>query len=148
MSFAERTVWAELMASITIAALMVWVLAERHATGAFDGPEGPMLWARLVLMLIAGAIVVAILVSVLFAIGYRIVSGENPDDLTDERDRQIAGFGWKVTMIATSAVFVGALVALALGLGTLPTLNAMLAAFALGDLSGNTAKLIRYRRDR
>lgn len=92
MSFAERTVWAELLASLAILALVVWILAGRHAAGSFDGPEGPMIWARLVLMLIGAAILVAILVSVLFAILYLIVTGETPDDRTDERDRLIAGW--------------------------------------------------------
>jgi len=148
MSFAERTVWAELLASLTILALVVWILSTRHAAGAFDGADGPMLWARLVLMLIAGAIGVAIGVSILFAIGYRIVTGEDPDDRTDERDRLIAGLGWKVSMIATGAGFVAAIAALALGASVFATLNGMLAACALGDLSGNAAKLVRYRMDR
>lgn len=148
MSFSERTVWAELLASLTIVALVVWYIATRHATGAFDGPEGLQLWARTVLVLIAASIVVAILVSILFAIGYRIVTGEDPDDLVDERDRQIAGLGWKVSMIATGAGFVAALVALAAGLSAFGALNAMLASCALGDLSGNIAKLIRYRQVR
>lgn len=148
MSFAERTVWAELLASLTILTPMAWFLYTRYAAGAFDGPDGPMQWARLVLMLIAGAIVVAIAVSILFAIGYRIVTGETPDDRTDERDRLIAGLGYKVTAITTGACIVVAIAGLAWGFPVLVALNGVLAACALGDLSGNLAKLVRYRMDR
>lgn len=145
MSFAERTIWAEITSTLAVIALFVWLILRAQATGRFDGPDGLMLWARQVLWMIPAGILVAILVSVVMAIGYRIVTGEDPDELTDERDRAIAGFGWQVTTIAASAGFVAALAALALGASTFAALNGMLAAFALGDTAGNLAKLIRYR---
>jgi hypothetical protein len=104
-----------------------------------------MLWARQVLWMIPVGIVVAVAVSILMAVGYRIVTGEDPDDLTDERDRQIKATGWKVTAGAMSAGFIAALVALALGAPLMAGLNGMLASFALGDTMGNLAKLARYR---
>lgn len=51
-------------------------------------------------------------------------------------------------MIATGLGIVATIAALALGMGVLAALNGVLAACALGDLSGNIAKLIRYRLDR
>jgi hypothetical protein len=80
------------------------------------------------------------------AIGYRMVTGEDPDDLTDERDRQIKATGWKVTAGAMSAGFIAALGALALGVPLMAGLNGMLAAFALADTVGNLAKLAQYRQ--
>lgn len=145
MSFAERTIWAEIVTSLAVIALFVWLIWGAAAEGRFDGPEGPMLWARQVLWMIPVGIGVAIGVSVLMAVGYRIVTGEDPDDLTDERDRQIRATGWKVTAGAMSAGFIAALVALALGAPLMAGLNGMLASFALGDTMGNLAKLARYR---
>jgi hypothetical protein len=148
MSFAERTIWAEIASTLAVVALFVWLILRAHAEGRFQGPDGLMLWARQVLWMIPAGILVAILVSVVMAVGYRLITGEDPDDLTDERDRAIAGFGWQVTSIAASGGFVAALVALAMGATILATLNGMLAAFALSDTAGNLAKLVRYRLGR
>jgi cytosine/uracil/thiamine/allantoin permease len=148
MSFAERTIWAEIVTTLAVIALFVWLILRAHATGRFDGPDGLVLWARQVLWMIPAGILVAILVSVIMAVGYRAITGEDPDDLTDERDRAIAALGWQVTAIAASAGFLAALAGLAMGASTFAALNGMLAAFALSDTAGNLAKLIRYRLDR
>lgn len=148
MSFAERTIWAEIVSTLAVIALFVWLILQAHAQGRFDGPDGPMLWARQVLWMIPAGILVAILVSILMAVGYRMITGESPDDLTDERDRAIAATGWQVTAIAASAGFLAALAALAVGLPLMGALNGMLAAFGLADTVGNLAKLWRYRTGR
>jgi len=148
MSFAERTIWAELVSTLVVIALFVWMLLRAHALGEFDGPDAAMLWARQVLWMILAGIGVAILVSVLMAMGYRLATGETPDDLTDERDRAIAALGWKVTAITMSAGFIAAVAALAWGAPLLAGLNGMLASFGLADTVGNLAKLIRYRTGR
>lgn len=146
MSFTERTLLAEIVTTLAVVALFVWLIADRHAAGAFDGPEGLQAWARQVLWMIPAGIALAIAVSVVMAILHRLITGEDPDDLTDERDRAIAAHGWKVTTIAASAGFIAALAALAFGASVFAALNGMLAAFALGDTVGNVARLIRHRR--
>ncbi len=145
MSFSERSIIAELVSSLLVVALFVWLIAGRHAQGAFDGPDGLMLWARQVLWMIPAGIGVSLLVTLLLAALYHATTRAAFDDLVDERDRMIAGFGWRVTAIAISTGFVGALAALAWGLPVFVALNLMLGAFALGDISGNVAKLLRYR---
>ena len=146
MTFAERTLWAEIVTSLAVIALFVWLIWGAAAQGRFDGPDGPMLWARQVLWMVPVGIAVALAVSVLMAIGYRLITGEDPDALIDERDRAIRATGWKVTAGAMSAGFVAALVALALGAPLMAGLNGMLASFALGDTIGNLAKIARYRQ--
>lgn len=145
MSFAARAIVAELLTFVSVISLFAWILASCHAGGVFDGPDGLMLWARTVLWMIPVGIVVAIVTTLLWEMGYRAVTREGADKLTDERDRLIAGFGWKVTSITASAGFLLALGALALGQSILVTMNLMLAGFALSDLTGNLAKLWRYR---
>ena len=145
MSFAERSIVAELLTFVSVISLFAWILTSRHAAGLFDGPQGLMHWARTVLWMIPVGIVVAIITTLLWEAGYRLVTRDGADELTDERDRLIAGFGWKVTSITASTGFLLALGALALGYSVLVTLNLMLVAFALSDLTGNLAKLLRYR---
>jgi len=146
MSFGERTIISELLANAVIVVLFIVVLASRNAQGAFAGPDGLTVWARLVLWMIPAAILAGIVVTLLFTLAHRLITGEPSDTLTDERDRLIAGLGWKVTMIVTATGFVAALGALAAGLTVFSVLNLMLASFAAGDTAGNLAKLIAYRR--
>ena len=145
MSYAERQTWTEIVTSTLVFALIIITLRDHHAAGLFDGADGFQIWAQKVLWMIAVGIGVAIAVSIAFAIGFAVITGEKGSDLVDERDRLIAGFGWKVTSITVSAGFIGALCLMAFGAGTLVALNAMLAAFALSDLLGHLAKLWRYR---
>ncbi|WP_127103897.1 hypothetical protein [Pararhodobacter zhoushanensis] len=144
MSFTQRSIIAELVSSLIVVALFAWLITTRHAAGAFDGPEGLTQWARQVLWMIPASIAVSIVVTVLLAVAYHATTRAKFDDLVDERDRMITGWGWKVTAIVISAGFVAALAALAWGASAFLALNLMLGAFALGDLSGNAAKLLRY----
>ena len=146
MPYAVRQIWIELLTALVLFSAAAWVLWDRHALGAFDGAAGIQAWARTVLVLIGAGIGVAIAVSIAFAIGHAVVTGTRGDDLVDERDRLIAGFGWKVSAVASSIGFIGALILLATGASVLHGLNVMLAAFALGDTAGNLAKLWRYHR--
>lgn len=145
MSFSERTVLAELLTSLTVIALFCWYVVSQYAAGAYDGADWAMVWARHVLWMIPAGIVIAIAVSILFALVWRAVTGEDPDELIDERDRLIASFGWKVNAIAAAVGFFAALVWLASGGSVFATLNLMLAAFAACDVVSSLAKLLRYR---
>jgi len=146
MSFSERNIITELLSNAVILVLFIRTLTARHATGAFDGPDGMMIWARMVLWMIPAAIVAGIVVTLLFTAAHRLITGEPHDTLMDERDRLIAGLGWKVTMIVTATGFVACLGALAAGLAVFIVLNLMLASFAAGDTAGNLAKFFAYRR--
>jgi len=146
MSHEERNVVTEILANAVIIGLFVWFLVTSQIAGRFDGPDGVQVWAVLVLKLIGASIVMGIVLAILMAIFWRIVTGESPDLTRDERDRAIAGLGWKVSMLGTAAGFVGGIVALATGSSVILGLNLMLAGCALGDTGGNLAKFYAYRR--
>jgi hypothetical protein len=146
MSFSERSIVAELVTSLIVIALFTWLLVSRMEAGAFDGPEGLQAWARQVLWMIPVGIGTGIGVTLLLAMAHHASAREAFDGLVDERDRLITLWGWKVTAITVSAGFIAALGALAWGLTPLFAMNLMLASFALGDVAGNLAKMLRYRR--
>ncbi|MCC5955170.1 MAG: hypothetical protein JJU07_03635 [Natronohydrobacter sp.] len=146
MSHEERNVITEILANAVIIGLFVWFLVAGQATGRFDGPDGVQVWAVLVLKLIGVSIVMGIVLAIMMAIFWRILTGEKPDLTRDERDRAISGLGWKVSMLGTAVGFVGGIIALALGWSVIAGLNLMLAGCAFGDTAGNLAKFHAYRR--
>jgi heme/copper-type cytochrome/quinol oxidase subunit 2 len=145
MSHEERNVLTELLTNLIIIALFVVVLLRGTLAGDFDGPQGPQVWAVVVLKLIGASIAIGIVLAVLSAIIWHIVTGERSTLTRDERDRAIAGTGWRWAMIGSAIGFVGGIIALALGQGVIFALNLMLAGCALGDTFGNMAKFRAYR---
>ncbi|WP_309663533.1 hypothetical protein [Tabrizicola sp.] len=147
MSFEERNTVSGILISVISWGIMITVLARNAATGLYDGPDGPMLWARSVLWLILICIGIGIAMTILFTICYAIVTGDKrPTMLRDERDDLIGLRGIQVTLIVISIGIVAAIAALAYGLPILVALNMILAACALGDLAGMVTKLVLYRR--
>ncbi|MFN4101264.1 MAG: hypothetical protein ACK4GT_15950 [Pararhodobacter sp.] len=105
MSFSERTIIAELVCSLLVIALFVWLIADSHARGVFEGPDGLTVWARQVLWMIPAGIGVSILLSVILAVLCHATTRAAFENLVDERDRLITAFSWKVTLIMISAGF-------------------------------------------
>jgi len=125
---------------------MITVLARIAAAGLYDGPDGPMLWARSVLWLIAVCIGVGIAMTILFTIAYAILTGDKrPTTLHDERDTVIGLRGTQATLVTMSIGIVAAIATLAYGLPLLVALNLILASCALADLAGTLVKLVLYR---
>jgi nitrogen fixation-related uncharacterized protein len=146
MSHEERNVVTELLANAVIISLFLWLLIAGHAAGRFSGPDGVQVWALLVLKLIGASIVIGIVLAILMAIIWQVVTGEKPDLTRDERDRAISGIGWKVRGIVTAIGIVGAVGALALGHPVITAMNLILAGCAIADTGGNLAKFHAYRR--
>jgi hypothetical protein len=146
MTFEERNNLVGLLAGLLIIGIYVWRISGLHEAGAFDGPDGLMIWARATLWLIGLGVIFAIVGTILGAIINAIVSGEkNPGMLVDERDRLIKIWGMRVTMVVMSAGLIGGLFALAFGWSAFAVLNLILAGFSLGDMAGNFTKLGLYR---
>ena len=146
MSFEERNTFTALLTDLLVVGLFVWQITTRHATGAFDGPDGYAVWARLVLIMIGVSILASIALTILITLAFRILRGEAmPPHLVDERDHLIRLRGTQVTLVLASAVFVAAIAALAYGAGLFLTLNLMLAAFALGSVGGSCTRFALQR---
>ena len=146
MSFEERNTFTAILCNLTVTGLFVWQILTRLHSGAFDGPDGLMHWARLVLVMIVISIGVSIVLTILINIAFGIVTGTTmPRHLVDERDQMIRLRGAQVTLILASVVFVGALGGLAYGFGLFLTLNLMLAAFSIGEIGGSLTKFALQR---
>lgn len=145
MSYAQRAIIAELVAATFLYSYIGWTLVTGAQSGAYAEPGGLQAWAQSVLWLMLATIVISIVIAIVFSIVWHLVTGEDIDDLTDERDAVISGFGWKINGIVISLAFVGAIAMLAYGLSGVVALSTILIGFMLGDVASSIGKLIRYQ---
>ena len=146
MSFEERNTLTAVLTDLLVIGLFVWQITTRSSDGAFDGPDGFVNWARLVLVMIGVSIAASIALTILITVAFRLLGGQAmPLHLVDERDQLIRLRGAQVTLLLASAVFVGALGGLAFGFSLFLTLNLMLAAFAVGTLCGSLTRFVLQR---
>jgi len=147
MSHEERNTVAALIAGLLVNAYVIWKLRTMAADGLLSGPAAIETWARAMLWVIPVGIALVIAMTILVSIGHAIVTGEpKPSFIVDERDKAIQVFGMRVTMVIVGAGFIGMVVALALGVGTLSALIGLWFAMAAGDIFGNLGRIYRYRR--
>ncbi|MEX2444004.1 MAG: hypothetical protein WD492_10385 [Alkalispirochaeta sp.] len=102
--------------------------------------------AGAMLVFIASSIVIRILLMILFSIFYRIISGEEPPEIEDERDRQIE---LKVNHVAQTLFilgFVGALVAVRIGASPVGMLLVMAISGVISEVVGESTRIVLYRR--
>lgn len=146
MSHEERNTLTEILTNLIIIALFITLLTAGDAQGRFDGADGLRNWAIVVLQLIAASIGVGIVLAIGMAIVWRSITDGAANLMRDERDRAIAGIGWRVRAVVMGAGVVAGVIALALDMPAIWALNLILASCALGDTAGNLAKLYVYRR--
>lgn len=147
MSYEERNAVSGILICFVTWAIMLSVLLQKSSAGSFDGPAGLEQWAQTVLWLILAGIGIAIVMTILFNIGYAIISGEKKADFVrDERDILIGLRGMQATLIVLTIGIVSAIVALAFGTSILFVLNMILAACVLSSFASDVTKLVLYRR--
>lgn len=146
MSFEERNTYVQLLTGVFVMVYAWTRISAGLAEGRFAGEAGLTLWARDVLWIIGIGIGFGIVLVILAQILHTVVTGErNPGVTVDERDRQIALWGIRVTAVLVSAGFIGTVIGLATGWSAVTAMNALLAAFAGGSFLGETVKAAMYR---
>lgn len=145
MPYELRNTLAALACNFFVNGIVIWRFLHLHSSGAFDGPNALALFGQTVLWTIPLAIIATIVMSILFNIVIAIVMREpKPEFIADERDQMFKMRSMVVTMIAVSAGFICAMIALALGWSALSVFIMIYFAFALGDLLGNVVKGLSY----
>lgn len=116
-----------------------------EATVAVDAAVALRFWARAMLILVPIAVVANVVAMILFAIFYRICTGEEIPDLEDERDRLIE---LKVNQVAQGLFLLGffaSMVPVAFG-GTVAVMFLVIAGAGLvSQLVSETARIVMYR---
>ena len=147
MNSEERNVWAALISSLIVNPWFfhrIWIM---FTDGTSIAPDGMQIWARTIIWAIPATIVATIALTILGGIAMGIVTGEKTAlfQKKDERDRLFQLWGLGVTMIATVIGFISAVACLALGLSGFLAFTLVYLGCAIGDMAGNSLKLLLYR---
>lgn len=148
MSYQDRNNIVSIVISLLVNGYVIFRLFEMSAAGAFDGADAVNVWARMVVWAIPISIAGTIVGTILFNIGYAMVTGETkPSFLVDERDRQIDLRAIVAVVVVAAAGFILAIVGLAFGWSALVGFNIVYFAMALGSMASDAFKFIAYRMD-
>lgn len=146
MSHEERNTVFQILIGVCVNTYIIWRLVYLGGNGAFDGPDGVAVWARVVLWTIVFAVIFSIIIVILGNILLAIVNRDpNPSFVVDERDNMISNSGNRITVACVCIGFMGALVAMAFGAGAIGGLTAILLSFSIGSMIGEIGKFVRYR---
>lgn len=149
MSYREKSILVSIVTSLAVLATYLSYMCDQFTAGelaGLAGAEASMLVGQSILGLIVASIVVAIVVQILFAIANTIVTREEADYASDERDKQIELKGMQVFLISFSIGYVGAMAALAIGTAPHIVFVLITASMFAGSAIGDVTKLFFYRR--
>ncbi len=146
MNSEERNVWAALLSSLIVNPYFFYRIWIMFTDGTNIATDGMQLWARTIIWALPASILSTILLTILAGIVMGMVTGEKAALFRkDERDRLYQLWGLGVTMAATVAGFVSAICCLALGLSGVLAFTLVYLGCAIGDMAGNSLKLVLYR---
>lgn len=137
----ERSSLISIATNLLVNAYVVWRLWPLYTDGALSGPDGPMVWANVVIWTIPASIALVILAHIAVAIATRHEAGP----AVDERDRLFQVRGMYVSVGACAVGMIGGLVVLANGWAPLVGFLVIYYAATLGDLIGNGVRIASYR---
>ncbi|WP_018689038.1 hypothetical protein [Ahrensia kielensis] len=147
MNYQDRNNIVSIIVGLTVNSYIIFRLFEMNAAGQFDGPDAINVWAQMVVWMIPIGIISTIIGTILFNIGYGIITGnENPSLLVDERDKMFEQRGTMAIVILIGLGFVASILALALGWSAVVGFNIIYFSMALGSLTADFVKFISYRR--
>ncbi len=147
MSHEERNTIVGVISNLLVNSYFIWRVHMMFVDGTSVAPDGVMIWAREVIWVIPGGIILTIVMVILANILWAIFTGETkPSFLVDERDRGIQINGMATTMVVTVLGFLASIAALAYGISNFIAFNIVFFSLALGSLSGDLSKLWLYRR--
>ena len=146
MNSEERNVWAALLSSLIVNPYFFYRIWVMFTDGTNTAPDGMQLWARTIIWALPASILSTIVLTILAGIVMGMITGEKPALFhKDERDRLYQLWGLGVTMAATVIGFVSAVCCLAYGLSGVLAFTLVFLGCAIGDMAGNTLKLVLYR---
>lgn len=141
MVYAERNVWATLLATVVIIPGYIIVILQQAGSGPLTAVD----WFPIMLWAIGISIAATIVLSILWGIlaGVRDPKGATA---TDDRDRDIDRMGGRVEHAFLVIAGLGVIVLCAVGADVFWIANAMFVGFAISTFVGSIARVIAYRR--
>lgn len=146
MNSEHRNIWAALLSGLIVNAYFFHRIWGMFGDGTSTAPNAMQLWARTIIWAIPANILATVIMTILVSIVVGITTGEKSiPALKDERDRLFQLWGLGVTMAFTVIGFVTAVLCLAFGQSGFLAFNFVYLGCAIGDMAGNSLKLVLYR---
>ncbi len=147
MSFQEKRMVISFVSTLLVFSIYGAVIFQMHQHGRFDGADATSLLGRAILILIVGAIILNIALTIIFSIVMAIAQRESdPSFVVDERDRHIELRATAISYYVFGTGFTLSMVALALGQPALWVFNMIVASFGVATLVEILAQIYFYRR--
>jgi MFS family permease len=141
MAYEERNTWASLIASVLGIAVYAIVIAPQLAST----PVAQIDWLAPMLWTIGGAVVGAIVLSILWGIFAGMRDRESVGR-SDQRDRDIAHMGARVGQAFLVLAGLGAIALCAVEADWFWIANLLFAGFAVSSIIDGFARVVAYRR--
>lgn len=147
MSFQEKRMIASIVTTLVVFGIYFLVIFGMYQDGRFSGEDAFSLLGKSILVLIVGAIVLNIALTILFSIFLAIANREsNPSFVVDERDRQIELKASNISHYVFGAGFVLSMIAMATGQTPFLALNLIVGSFGVASLVECAIQIALYRR--
>lgn len=147
MTFQEKRMIASIVTTIVVFGTFFLVILGMYQDGRFAGGDAFSLLGRSILVLIVGAIVLNVVLTILFSIVHSIANRESDPSFTvDERDRQIEQRASTISHCVFGAGFVLSMIALASGQTPFMVFNLIVASFGVASLVQCGTQIFLYRR--
>jgi hypothetical protein len=142
----EKQILVSVVASILILAFYTLYVYKRFVSGSPEMLNDFRFWGKSFIFLIPVAIVLQIVIHIIFAIIYKIVSNEDIPTLEDERDKLIELKAIKISHWLFTIGFMLAMGSLALGMKPWVMFVTLIGSGFLSSIISELFKIFYYRR--
>jgi len=145
MSYQQQRSVAAIVTGAVVVAVYFWITLNRLEAVGPDAESLLRFWATSVLILVPVGVVVAIVTAIAGAILYRIIAGEDPPTIEDERDRLIELKSNQISQAIFVLAFVGSMVPVVLGASVTGMFLVLVGGGFISHLVGELGRILMYR---
>lgn len=145
MSYQQQRSVAAIVTGLIVVVVYFWMTLSRLEAVGPDTEALLRFWAASILIMVPVGVVASIVTAILAAIVYRIIAGEDPPTIEDERDRIIELKANQVSQAIFVLVFVGSMVPVVLGASVTGMFLVLVGGGFLAHVVGEVARILMYR---
>ena len=145
MSYQQQRSVAAIVTGAVVVTVYFWMTLNRLEAAGPDAEALVRFWAASILILVPVGIVVAIVTAILGAVVYRIIAGEDPPTIEDERDQMIELKANQVSQAIFVLAFVGSMVPVVLGASISAMFVTLVGGGFIAHVVGEIGRILMYR---
>ncbi|NBC30056.1 MAG: hypothetical protein GVY29_08715 [Spirochaetes bacterium] len=145
MSYQQQRSIAAIVTGLIVVVVYLWMTLSRLEAVGPDTEVLVRFWAASILIMVPVGVVASIATAILSAIVYRIISGEDPPTIEDERDRTIELKSNQVSQAIFVLAFVASMVPIVLGASVTAMFLVLVGGGFVSQFVGEVARILMYR---